>query len=459
MQIHRFEMDLLASWLKKPNRKPLILRGARQVGKSSLVRNLAKLSQRDCLELNFERNPEHADFFKSKDPKIILNHLSLHFKKTIDLDNSLLFLDEIQATPEVIETLRYFYEECPEIPVVAAGSLLDFALAEPTFSVPVGRIEYFHLGPMAFEDFLASQGETALLDWIRKVTLTDAIPAPIHQRCLELIKQFWLIGGMPEVVAHFSEHHDLLEINNIKQNILQSYQEDFHKYGRIKQIPLLRRVFKALPSLIGQKIKYAHLDPDSKSVQVKEALDFLNLAKIIHLIYHSHATGVPLGAQIDHKIFKAIYVDIGLLCSALGLSDLSIIQSPDWAWINRGSLAEQYIGQTLFQLYPSYQMPELYYWIREQAQASAELDYVWQYENQIIPIEVKAGKTGHLKSLHYFMQEKKWSFGVRFNTDIPSLLDEKLKLPNQKESSYRLLSLPFYLAGQLNRFVQNTSNF
>lgn len=453
MQIHRFEADLLLSWLNKKGRKPLIIRGARQVGKSNLVRYLAKLSQRSCFELNFERYPEHADFFKSKDPTTILNYLSIHFKQPIDPQTSLLFLDEIQATPKVIEILRYFYEECPELPVIAAGSLLDFVLEEPEFSVPVGRIEYFHLGPISFEDFLNAQGESALLEWIRSVSLGDAIPLPLHQHCLELIKQFWLIGGMPEVVAHYAEHHDFQEINNIKQNILQSYQEDFHKYGRIKQISLLRRVFKALPSLIGQKIKYSQLDSESKSIQVKEALDYLNLAKVIHLIYHSHATGLPLKSQIDSKIFKAIFLDIGLLCSALGLSHLSIIQAPDWAWINRGSLAEQFIGQTLFQLYPPYQMPELYYWVREQAQSSAELDYIWQYENQIIPIEVKAGKTGRLKSLHYFIQEKKWSCGVRFNTDVPSLLDEKVKLPNHKELSYRLLSLPFYLSGQLNRFV------
>ncbi len=453
MQIHRFEVDLLLNWLTKVGRKPLVIRGARQVGKSSLVRRLATLSQRACFELNFERYPEHAVFFKSKDPAVILSHLSVHFKQAINPKTSLLFLDEIQATPHVIETLRYFYEECPELPVIAAGSLLEFVLAQPEFSVPVGRIEYFHLGPLAFEDFLMAQGEETLLKWIRSVSLADEIPSPIHQRCLALVKEFWLIGGMPAVVAHYAEHHDFHEIDNIKQNILQSYQEDFYKYGRIKQIPLLRRVFNTIPSLMGQKIKYTQLDPDSKSVQVKEALDYLNLAKVLHLVYHSHATGLPLRAQIDTKVFKAIFLDIGLLCSTLGLSHLSIIHAPDWAWINRGSLAEQFIGQTLFQLYPPYQMPELYYWVREQAQSSAELDYVWQYENLIIPIEVKAGKTGRLKSLHYFIHEKHWPLGIRFNTDIPSILDEKAKLPNHEEFSYRLLSLPFYLAGQLNRFI------
>jgi len=453
MAIHRFEIDLLLNWLTKKGRKPLIIRGARQVGKSTLVRELATLSKRFCFELNFERNPDHADFFKSKDPAAILNLLSVHFNQSLDPNTSILFLDEIQATPEIIETLRYFYEECPELPVVAAGSLLDFVLGQAEFSVPVGRIEYFYLGPLSFEDFLSSQGETALLDWIRTVKLTDTIPAPIHQRCIELVKQFWLIGGMPEVVAHYAENHDFLEINNIKQNILQGYQEDFHKYGRIKQIPLLRRTFNAIPSLIGEKVKYAQIDSTSKSSQVREALDYLNVAKVIHLIYHSHATGLPLRAQIDSKIFKSIFLDIGLLCSALGLSHLSIIQAPDWAWINRGSLAEQFIGQILFHSYRPYQSPELYYWVRERAQSSAQVDYLWQYENQIIPIEVKAGKTGRLKSLHYFIQEKQWPCGVRFNADVPSILDETVKLPNHEEFSYRLLSLPFYLSGQLNRVL------
>lgn len=454
MNIHRFEIDLLQHWLNKPNRKPLIIRGARQVGKSSLVRHLAQVSARTCLEMNFERYPEYADFFKSKNPKIILQNLELHFNQSIEPEKTILFLDEIQATPEVIETLRYFYEECPDLPIIAAGSLLEFVLAEPHFSVPVGRIEYFHLGPICFEDFLAALGEEKLLSWIRSFALGQEVPLPIHNRCLELVKHYWLIGGMPEVVAHYAEYHDLTEINTIKQSILQSYQEDFHKYGRIQQIPLLRRVFKAIPALIGQKIKYVHLDSESKSAQIREALDFLNLAKVIHLVYHSHANGIPLSAQVNPKVFKAVYLDIGLLCTALGLSQLSIIQAPDWAWINRGSLAEQFIGQTLFQLNPSYQKPELHYWVREKAQSSAEVDYLWAHENHIFPIEVKAGKSGQLKSLHYFMQQKHRSYGIRFNTEPASLLSETIKLPGQDTLSYQLLSLPFYFAGQLNRFIE-----
>ena len=453
MQIHRSELKALVYWLNKSHRKPLIIRGARQVGKSTLVRQLAHMSDRFCLELNFERTIELGDFFRDKDPKKIIQQLAVYAKRSLDPNTTILFLDEIQAAAHVLETLRYFYEEYPEFPVIAAGSLLDFTLEAPEFSMPVGRIEYFHLGPLSFEDFLIALGETSLVDWIRTVSVHDVIPLPLHQQALDLVKQFWLIGGMPEVVSHYSEFHDFQEVDNIKQNILQTYRDDFYKYGRIKQIPILRKAFQTIPGFIGRTLKYAQIDRELKSTQIREALESLQLAKIIHLVYHSDANGLPLRAEIDHKIFKVIFLDIGLQCAALGLNNLDIIKGPDWAWINRGSLAEQFTAQCLLTKNASYHVPELFYWIREKPQASAELDYVWQHNNQIIPIEVKAGKTGRLKSLHYFIKEKKWSFAVRLNTDMPSLLQEIAQLPNEKPLHYQLLSLPFYLGEQLTRLV------
>lgn len=458
MQIHRSELNKLVLWLNKPHRKPLIIRGARQVGKSTLVRQLAELSGRFCLELNFERKTELSDFFRDKDPQKIVQRLELYAKRPLDPKTTILFLDEIQAAPHILEILRYFYEEYPEFPVITAGSLLDFVLQEPAFSMPVGRIEYFHLGPLSFGDFLRALGETPLAEWIKTVSIHDPIPEPIHQQAIDLLKQFWLLGGMPEVVAHYSEFKDFQEADNIKQNILQTYRDDFHKYGRIKQIPVLRKVFQTIPGLIGQTLKYTHIDREMKSTQIREALEYLQLAKIIHLVKHSHANGLPLRAQINDKIFKVLFLDIGLQCTALGLNHLAIIQSPDWAWINRGSLAEQFVGQAILTQNPSYQEPELFYWVREKSQATAELDYVWQYQNKIIPIEVKAVKTGRLKSLHYFMQERKWSFAIRLNTDTPSLLDEITHLPDSLPIAYRLLSLPLYLAEQLTRFISHHEN-
>lgn len=452
MKLYRSELGLLIKWIQKPQRKPLVIRGARQVGKSTLVSQLAQATNRFCLTINFERNPELKDFFTDKNPKKIIENLSIYSKKTLSPQTTLLFLDEIQAAPQVLEILRYFYEEYPEFPVVAAGSLLDFVLDKPEFSIPVGRIEYFYMGPLSFEDFLTALGEKNLVTWIKTVLVKDTIPSPIHQQCIDLIKQFWLIGGMPEVVAHFAQYRDFQEIDNIKQNILQTYRDDFHKYGRIKQLPLLRQVFNAIPRLVGQKIKYSNIDPHSKSTQVRDGLEALNLAGIIHLIMHTQANGIPLGAQVDPRVFKATFLDIGLQCAALGLNQLDIIKGPDWAWINRGSLAEQFIGQSLLKLASSYHPPHLFYWMRETAQAKAEVDYVVQIQNQIIPVEVKAGKTGTLKSLHYFMQAKERAFSVRFNTDVPSYLHNTFKLTNKEGSvSYGLLSLPFYLAEQLER--------
>ncbi len=453
MKLYRSELNILSKWLSKPNRKPLVIRGARQVGKSTLVRQFAEVSNRFCLELNFERTPELSDFFNDKNPKQIMQKLAVYAKRPLDPNATLLFLDEIQAAPQVLETLRYFYEEYAELPVIAAGSLLDFVLEAPEFSMPVGRIEYFHLGPLSFEDFLTALGEASLVDWIRNLSIHDTIPLPIHQQCLDLVKQFWLIGGMPEIVAHYSQYHDFQETDNLKQNILQTYQDDFHKYGRTKQIPLLRKVFKTIPSLIGNTLKYANIDRDYKSTQVREALENLHLARLVHLVHHSNATGIPLGSTVNPKIFKVIFLDIGLQCAALGLDQLEIINGHDWAWINRGSLAEQFIGQALLKLNASYHTPELFYWVREKVQAAAEVDYIWQYKNSLIPIEVKAGKTGRLKSLHYFIREKPWSFAVRFNADMPSFLQETVKLPDGHPISYKLLSLPFYLAEQLERLV------
>lgn len=451
-KIHRSELDALLRWINKPDRKPLIIRGARQVGKSTLVRQLAEATQRFCLELNFEKNPELSDFFSEKDPKKIMQLLATYAKRPLS-ESTLLFLDEVQAAPQVLENLRYFYEEYAQLPVIAAGSLLDFAFEMPAFSVPVGRIEYFYVGPLSFEDFLTALGETHLVEWIRNWSIGDPVPLPLHQQCLDWAKQFWLIGGMPEVVSLYSQHRDFQQADNLKQNILQTYVEDFHKYGRAKQLPLLRRIFHTIPGLIGETLKYSKIDKESKSTQVRESLEHLQLARILHLICHSDATGLPLKATVNPQIFKTIFLDIGLLCAALRLDQLEIIKSPDWAWINRGSLAEQFVGQALLKLNDTYHIPELFYWVRRDNQAKAEIDYIWQYKNTLIPIEVKAGKTGTLKSLHYFIKEKNWPFAVRFNANVPSLMKETAKLADGQLVSYKLLSLPFYMTEQLKRLA------
>jgi len=207
--------------------------------------------------------------------------------------------------------------------------------------------------------------------------------------------------------------------------------------------------------MIGQQIKYTALDPDSKANDVRLSLEYLSGARIINIIYHASANGLPLRAQINMKKFKLLFLDCGLLNAALGLNNLDLLQSKsNWSWHNKGALAEQFIGQNLYYQFPNYQAPELFFWIREQYQAQAEIDYLWQWQHYIIPIEVKAGSSGTLKSLHYFIEEKQGNLGVRFNAELPNLHQESYKLPNiVDKKQFRLFSLPFYLVGQLNRLL------
>lgn len=458
VHIHRKESNLLQEWLFKSNRKPLIIRGARQVGKSYLVKQLASINNLDCIILNFEKTPKLAAFFTSNNPELILRDLGIYFNRVYDKTKTLLFLDEIQVTPEVIATLRYFYEQMPELPVVAAGSLLEFILEQPMYAVPVGRVEYFHLGPICFEDFVLAQGEAAILEWLQAYKVGDHIPDLLHKKCLELVKHYWIIGGMPDALSTYIETNNFELANNVKQGILQGYQEDFYKYGRVKKIPLLTSVFASLPNFIGQKIKYSKINPDVRANEVKAAINQLSLAKIIHKVHHTSANGIPLHSQINAKVFKLMFLDIGLLSAALGLEQINIIYKDNWVWINQGMLAEQFVSQEIISLAPNYKNPEIHCWLREKSNSNAEVDFVIQNNTNIIPIEVKAGKTGTLKSLHYFIRDKKWHNALRFNLDKPSLLTETTKFTDATTVNYKILSLPFYLSGQLKRLVEASFN-
>jgi uncharacterized protein len=455
MSIARFELLDLKNWLISKDRKPLILRGARQVGKSTLVRQLAKHSYKQLLEINLERMPEIAEYFASQQPKQIWSLLQLHFNHSYQAQDSLLFLDEIQATPKIIACLRYFYEEFKDLAIICAGSLLDLVLMAPEFSVPVGRIEYYYLQPLSFENFLCALGEPKLQEWLNDYNLSIVIPQALHMKILEYVKLYWLIGGMPAVVAAFNLERDFNIANKLKHGILQTYQDDLHKYGRIKQLSTIRRVLQAVPGMIGKQIKYSALDPDSKTLDVRLSLEYLTGARIINTVYHASANGLPLRAQINIKKFKLLFLDCGLQNAAMGLNNLEFLQArTTWAWYNKGALAEQFIGQNLYYQIPKYQAPELFFWVREQYQAHAEIDYLWQWQDNIIPIEVKAGSSGTLKSLHYFMEEKQCSIGVRFNAEVASMHTVSYKLPNTTvKKEFKLLSLPFYLVGQLNRLL------
>ncbi|MFI4955621.1 MAG: ATP-binding protein [Gammaproteobacteria bacterium] len=454
MFINRNALANLDQWLTSSIRKPLVIRGARQVGKTALVRHFAASKKLHLIEINFERRPELRMAFQINDPKIILSSLESILNQTFDLSNSLMFLDEIQIYPELLAKLRWFAEEMPELPVISAGSLLEFVLEDHTFSMPVGRINYLHLEPLSFEEYLGAIGETQCLEWLMQYHWGDFLPDPLHEKYLKLVKQYSLIGGMPAAVASWITSNSLAQTHQVHDELLATYYDDFSKYAG--RIPVLRlqEVLTAVPKTLGEKCIYSHINPDISSAQTKLALDLLAKARLIHRVYHTDGNGIPLGAQIKEKKFKMLFLDIGLAGSTLDLNFNTFNPEHNLETVNRGGISEQFVGQTLRTLKSYYVEPRLYYWLREEKGSNAEIDYLIQHQQTVVPIEVKAGSTGSLKSLHLFMSLRKLDLAVRICSDLPSQTPVDVKLYDGTSVAYRLLTLPFYLTGQLHRLIQ-----
>lgn len=442
----------LQEWLKAKDRQPLVIRGARQVGKTWLVRHFAQEQNKRSIELNFEKEPQLATFFKSNDPKQILLNLGSFIGEVIHPHHCLLFLDEIQAVPELLAKLRWFAEDLPELPVIAAGSLLEFVLEKHTFSMPVGRIGYMHMEPLSFEEFLVASNQKGLLDYLEAFQWNTEIPEALHERLMSLFKEYIVIGGMPAAVATWVVDRSLPKVNQVHRNLITTYRDDFAKYsGRIDK-ERLDEVLIAIPKFLGEKFIYTNVNPEVRSEMIKQAFDLLCKARICNRVTSSHANGIPLGAGLDKKFFKTIFLDVGLCSAALDLTLDQITSVNEITLINSGGIAEQVAGQLLRAAFLPYVEPELYYWLRE-GKNSAEIDYIIQHGSDIIPIEVKAGSTGSLKSLHLFMGLKKLSLALRVNSDFPSQTDVQVKDQNGNHVQYTLLSIPFYLLGQAHRLI------
>ncbi len=443
----------LKNWLTSSSRKPIVIRGARQVGKTWMVRQLAEISGRQLIELNFEKKIAWRDLFVSNDPKEILLNLESEFNKTIDPKNSLLFLDEIQVAPELLSKLRWFYEDMPELPVVAAGSLLDFALANYEFSMPVGRISYQYVEPFSFEEFVQALGKIKLYEYLQNWQWSQVIPSAMHEQLMGLVKEYILIGGMPEAVISWQTQRSLENITRIHQELLTTYREDFAKYSKNIPTNYLDETMVAIPKLLGEKFVYSKVNKNVPSEIIKKALQLLCMARIGHKVCATHANGVPLGAEIKQNYFKVILLDTGLTAAFLDIKLHQIKQLDALSLVNQGGISEQLVGQLLRSIEPSYKEPHLYYWLREEKSSNAEIDYVLSYEGRVIPIEVKSGSTGSMKSLHLMMHIKGLSQAVRINAEPPSITQVMSKIHSGEQVQYQLLSVPFYLIGQLHRLL------
>ncbi len=300
---------------------------------------------------------------------------------------------------------------------------------------------------------LEAAGRGDLAAFLASWTPEDPIPAPLHRDLLDWVARYFRIGGMPDSVRAFVETGSFLESERIKHSILQTFVEDFGKHGRKVQPARLRKVLEKLPFLVGDKLKYSHIDREERAKDLADALHLLSLAKVGFKVRHSAGNGVPLGAEADDKHFKMLFLDVGLTVTATGLQSRDLEQAEDLLLVNRGALAEQFVGQHLLYSGATWEAPQLFYWVREKESSSAEVDYLLSSGAEILPVEVKAGKTGRLKSMHLFLSEKKRRFAIRISSAPPSLLKTEATLPSGGILPFYLLSLPLYFICQVRRLA------
>jgi uncharacterized protein len=443
----------LKEWKTRNNRNPLILRGARQVGKTYIIEEYARHEFKNLLGINLEEKPELKKLFFDNDVKRILTELSIILNEEISYGNTLFFIDEIQTCPEAIQSLRFFKEKLPELHVICAGSLLDHTLNEMNLPMPVGRVEFMYLYPMTFTEFLLALNQEKLISYISSFDFSKPFSEVIHNQISQFLRFYFFIGGMPAVVRSYAEENKLAEIQRIHHNILTSIKYDFAKYGTRKQQEYLQTVLTYCGRNPGRKIKYSNIDRDTRSTFLKESIRKLELSRIVHTVKHTNAQKVPLATRSRDDVYKTIFLDIGFVNH---FNQIDLTELENLVTANEGTLAEQFVGQELLAQNPSWLDPQLYYWSREEKSSNAEIDFIFQHKNQIYPVEVKAGKTGTLKSMHLYLYEKKLKTGIRFNMDLPTSgnFNTRINMPNKNaELSWRLLSLPLYMVSELKRIL------
>ncbi len=388
----------LIEWKNEAGRKPLILRGARQVGKSYSVTDFGKkYFAGNILIVNFEKQTDwHKIFELNLDAVRIISELEVVLNTTIQQGKTLLFFDEIQECPNAILSLRYFYEQLPELHIIAAGSLLDFAVEDISF--PVGRVQLLNMYPMNFYEFLLANEKHILANLIADEPheVSEIIDSTIKQE----LRKYFYVGGMPECVKTFAETQSYIKLSQVQDNLIESFKQDFSKYASRTDKNCLLSVLKSVAQKTGEQIKYTALAEGFTNPTIKKSYDLLETAKLFHKIQAVSNIGFPLGANVSGRKFKSLMLDIGLLAHLNGLSLSEEYLKNDLSSLFRGKMAEQFVGQELL----SSGQNQLYYWARDAKNSNAEIDFILQKNNQFIPVEVKSGPAGKLKSLHLCLE-------------------------------------------------------
>ena len=462
--MHRHQIDALEQWLASPRRKPLVIRGARQVGKSTLVRLFCEAVGRPLVAVDLERRPELAAAFgRIKEPRALLNLIEVVANAPVG-PGAVLFLDKIQAAPPALAALRYFLEDMPEQPVLAAGALMEFVLAERALPLPVGRVSYLHMGPMTFTEFLRGSGQQRLAELIDAFDWPPASTGPeldaLHDLALAELRHYLFVGGMPEAVREYGESGRLQAVSAIHSGIVETYRDDLLKYAARRDHTRMLRVFNFAARQAGRKVKYSNVSEGEPSATIRRDIELLAMARVVAKVTHSHCTGLPLQAHLKERMFKLIFLDVGLMNAICGLAWETLASGREDSLVNASAVAEQFVGQHLQHLLAERPNRELTYWLREGRSNNAEVDYVVEFDGRIVPIEVKANRAGALKSLHQFVAEKNVELAVRFDARPPSLQTVEAGIPGGAGISgkhrvrYRLLSLPLYLVERLPEILR-----
>ncbi len=444
--MHR-DIDLfLDNWRLEVAPVPILLRGARQVGKSYTASSFATRSFKSFVELNFELEPQLIGVFAdSLEPAEIISKITAIKNCDIKVGETLVFFDEVQLCPRAILAMRYFYERMPGLHLIAAGSLLDFLLCSGEISIPVGRIQYLFMKPMSFYEFLAARHEK-LLDVLRKTSIIAGLDEIFHTKLINYLREYFIVGGMPKAVQAFIDSSLVLEAMKVLDRINLNYRDDFSKYASDSKEKYLDMVFMSGVKQIGEKFKYSKVDASIASRELKHALNLLIKAGVLHQIKRATGSGLPFEAGASDTNFKVSFVDIGIAQRLLGVGDglaQEIILSDDLNSVAAGKLAEQFVAQELIATVASTQMPKLYYWERSTKTGAAELDLLINHGSSIVPVEVKSGTTGRLKSLRMYMNEYKSPVGIRISQ-------------RRLEYGDGLLSVPFYMIPELARLLDES---
>ncbi len=432
--MERYIYSDLKKWVHRQRRKPLLLRGARQVGKTWLVEKLARSEFKSFLKIDFEENIELISLFEGDlNPDKICSELELITGINIVKGETLLFFDEIQNCPRVIMAMRYFYEKMPQLHVIAAGSLLEFVFSEISF--PVGRIQSMEIYPMIFSEFLLASN----LHKAAKIcnSAIAEVSETTHKFLLEQLRIYWLVGGMPECVKEYAATKSIKAATEVQDEICNTYRLDFNKYKPQTNISCLNTVFSAIASTVGQQTKYTGLAKDFTIPTIKKAYESLVLARVAQKVKSVSSPAIPLESLASDKKFKNLFLDIGIMNRAMGIDYNETLNLKNLVAIYKGQLAEQFVGQEL----SAVTNKQLYYWARNAKNSNAEIDYLVPIKSGLIPIEVKDGPAGKLKSLHLFRANYSPPYSVVFHSGKFGILEKE-----------KIIFLPLYFVGSFAQY-------